>query len=311
MTVHDTLLSFGLIILSGIVFRRLRVGGLDANDIRQAINACVLNLFVPALCLRIFYDSMLDFEAVLVPIVSSVTILLTLAMAFLLYRLLERWFKISPAERAVLIIGSAFGNTTFLGLPVISEVFGQGAARYVLYYDLFSTTPLLWLVAAQIASVHGTGKGVRLTQSIRTIALLPPIWGIAGGVALKAANVSLPAFVLKSLTMLGNLVVPLMIFSIGLAITLPKIKHAWAVVPAAIIKLAVGPVIAFEVAGGIGLKGVAMNSCIVEAAMPTMVVSLLIAARYNLDVTLCALLIVVTTAISFITLPIVVSLITG
>ncbi|MBF0344813.1 MAG: AEC family transporter [Nitrospirae bacterium] len=308
---YDTLLSFGLIILAGIVFRQMRVGGLDANDIRSAINTCVLNLFVPALCLRIFYTSRLDFEAVLVPLVSSVTIVLSLFLSFLVYRLLDRWFKVNPSERGVFIIGSAFGNTTFLGLPVIVETFGQGAAKYVMYYDLFSTTPLLWLVAAQIASIHGTGKGVKLTQSIRTIALLPPLWGIAAGVVLKSVNITLPAFVLKSVTMLGDLVVPLMIFSIGLAITLPKIKHAWAVVPAVVIKLAAGPLIASKAAVAIGLKGVAMNSCIVEAAMPTMVVSLLIAARYNLDVSLSAFLIVVTTAVSFITLPFVVSLITG
>ncbi|KJU84975.1 auxin efflux carrier family protein [Candidatus Magnetobacterium bavaricum] len=305
---RDTFLSLGLIVLAGIVFRRLRVGGLDATDIRQAINTCVLNLFAPALCLKIFYNSRLDFEAVLVPIVSSVTILLTLAVSFLVYRVLDRRLRISPSERGVLIIGSAFGNTTFLGLPVISETFGQGAAKYALYYDLFSTTPLLWLVAAQIASIYGTGKRVSLAQSLKTIALLPPLWGIAGGVVLKAANVTPPTFVLKSVTMLGDLVVPLMIFSIGLAITLPKIKHAWAIVPAAVIKLAAGPVIAFKLAEGIGLDGVAMNSCIVEAGMPTMVVSMLIAARYDLDVTLCAFLIVVTTAISFTTLPFVISM---
>ncbi|MBF0338520.1 MAG: AEC family transporter [Nitrospirae bacterium] len=305
---RDTFLSLGLIILVGIVFRRLRPGGLDADDIRQAINTCVLNLFAPALCLRIFYNSRLDFEAVLVPIVSGLTIVLTLSVSFLVYRLLERRLNISPSEKGVLIIGSAFGNTTFLGLPVISETFGHGAAKYALYYDLFSTTPLLWLVAAQIASIYGTGKRVSLSQSVRNIVSLPPIWGIACGAALKAANVTLPAFVLKSVTMLGDVVVPLMIFSIGLAITLPKIKHAWAIVPAATIKLVAGPVIAFKVAGNIGLNGVAMNACIVEAGMPTMVVSLLIAARYNLDVSLCAFLIVATTAISFITLPFVISM---
>jgi predicted permease len=46
-----------------------------------------------------------------------------------------------------------------------------------------------------------------------------------------------------------------------------------------------------------------------EGAMPTMVLSLLIAARFKLDESLAAFIIVVTTAISFITLPVAIYLV--
>jgi predicted permease len=103
--------------------------------------------------------------------------------------------------------------------------------------------------------------------------------------------------------MLGGLVVPLMIFSIGLALTVPRVNRAMAVIPAVVIKLAVAPFISLGVAYLLGLKGAALASCLVEGAMPAMVLSLLIAARFRLDISLSAFTIVITTALSFFTLP--------
>ena len=73
----------------------------------------------------------------------------------------------------------------------------------------------------------------------------------------------LPAFVQKALGMFGDLVVPLMIFSIGLALTLPKVKHAYTIIPAVVIKLAMVPFISFITAYFLGLKGNALTSCLI------------------------------------------------
>ena len=113
---------------------------------------------------------------------------------------------------------------------------------------------------------------------------------------------------LKSLDMLGSLVVPLMIFSIGLALSLPEVRHAIAIVPAVIIKLVLVPVISAVSAVLLGLDGHALASCVLEGAMPTMVLALLIAEELKLDVSMAAFLIVVTTALSFFTLQVAVYL---
>jgi len=99
-----------------------------------------------------------------------------------------------------------------------------------------------------------------------------------------------------------------MIFSIGLALSLPKVGHAYAIIPAVIIKLAIVPFFSFLAAAMLGLSGDALASCLIEGAMPTMVLSLLIAAKFKLDVSLAAFLIVVTTVLSFFSLPVAVYL---
>lgn len=299
---HDLLLSFGLIILAGVGFRRLRLG-LDADTLRQAINVSVFNIFLPALCIKIVSTTHIDIETFLVPATAWITTIGGLLIALAVYTVFGKILHITSAEKGVLVLGAAFGNVTYLGLPVLTGVYGYEAAKYALFFDLLATTPLLWLVGASLASRFGEGKRFEIREALKTIASLPPLWGIFAGIILRLAHVPVPGFVMKTLSMLGDLVVPLMIFTIGLALSFPKVRHAYAIIPAVLIKLAVVPFISYMAAVMLGLKGTALASCLVEGAMPTMVLSLLIASRFKLDESLAAFIIVVTTAISFVTLP--------
>ena len=300
---QDILLSFGLIILCGVLFRRLRVGGLDPGSVRLAINSSVLNIFLPALCLIIIYRAKLDMELLLVPATAWITLLSVLTLAIIVYSLIGRRAGLRDAEKGVLILAAAFGNVTYLGLPVLMELYGHEAAKYALFYDLFASTPIVWLVGASLASMYGEGKRFEFSSAARTIVSLPPIWGILAGMVLNLAAVPLPPFVARSLDMLGSLVVPLMIFSIGLSLELPRVRHACVIVPAIVIKLAVSPFIAYTAADVLGLGGKALASCAIEGAMPAMVLSLIFAERFKLDIPLAAFVILVTTMLSFFTLP--------
>jgi predicted permease len=299
----DILFPFGLIILAGVVFRRFRMGGLDADSLRLSINVSVFNVFLPALCIKITSASAMDREAVLVPATAWLSIIIAMALSLALYTILQKSMHIDRREKGVLVLAASFGNVTYLGLPVLTGLYGPEAAKYALYYDLLAASPLLWLAGAPLAARYGEGRGFTSRESLITIASLPPLWGIVIGALLNLAHVPLPPFLTKTLGMLGDLVVPLMIFSIGLALSLPKVRHAYTIVPAVLIKLAVFPFISYMIAVLLGLKGTGLASCFIEGAMPTMVLSLLIAERFRLDVSLAAFIIVITTVISFVTLP--------
>ncbi|HET6514132.1 MAG TPA: AEC family transporter [Thermodesulfovibrionales bacterium] len=300
---HGILFPFGLIILAGVAFRRMRPSGVEAGAMSQAINAGVLNLFLPALCIKTMYQSTIDHHALLVPATACVTTLTALLLAAGTYSLLSKKLQLAPQEKGVVLLAAAFGNVTYLGLPVITGLFGQSAAQYALYYDLLATTPLLWLVGATMAARCGGDREYDIPSALKTIVSLPPVWGIFAGMALNLTRATLPPFMVSALDMLGGLVVPLMIFSIGLALTFPKVAHAFAVLPAVVIKLALSPFISFLAAKTLGLSGTALTSTVLEGAMPSMVLTLLVAGRYNLDISLGAFMIVVTTTLSFFTLP--------
>ncbi|MGD0887193.1 MAG: AEC family transporter [Thermodesulfovibrionales bacterium] len=299
----DILFPFAFVIASGAVCRRLRIGGLDAESLRQAIGASVFNIFLPALCVKITLTTTIDMETFLIPLTACVATVTGLLLSIGVYTFLGKALHITQAQKGVLIIAATFGNVTYLGLPVLTGLFGSEAAKYALFYDLLATTPLLWLVGAPLALRYGEGKRYKIRTSLREIGTLPPLWGICTGILIKLTGLPFPPVVLKTMSMLGDLVVPLMIFSIGLALSLPKVKHAYALAPAIIIKLAIVPFISYLTASILGLRATALASCLIEGAMPTMVLSLLIAERFKLDESLAAFLIVVTTLLSFATLP--------
>ncbi|HYQ47438.1 MAG TPA: hypothetical protein VEP69_00105, partial [Thermodesulfovibrionales bacterium] len=104
---QDVLFSFGLIIIAGALFRRIQPAGIDPGDVRAVINACVLNLFLPALCIRTLYQSPVDLETALVPATAWITTGGSLLLAVCIYEVIGTRMHLSPQEKGVLIIAAA------------------------------------------------------------------------------------------------------------------------------------------------------------------------------------------------------------
>ncbi|MFZ2198209.1 MAG: AEC family transporter, partial [Thermodesulfovibrionales bacterium] len=147
---QNILLSFGFIILLGVAFRRFQPGGLEAATLTRVINVTVLNVFFPALCIRALYVAQIDTEALLIPLCAGITTLTALFLSVGVYRLMAKKMDLLPSETGVLVMGAAFGNVAYLGLPVITGLYGIEAAKYALFYDLLSTTPLLWFIGVPV-----------------------------------------------------------------------------------------------------------------------------------------------------------------
>jgi predicted permease len=190
-----------------------------------------------------------------------------------------------------------------MGLPVLEASLGPWARSIAIQYDLFACTPLLLSVGILVASRYGTGgDGV---HPLRALVKVPPLWAALAGVMLNLAQVPLPAVLGGGLDMLGAGVVPLMLFSIGLGL---RWAGGWwhrmpEALPVIAIQLLVTPAIAWLVAGGLGLGGDVRVAVVLEAAMPSMVLGIVICDRYRLDSALYAMVVTLSTALSLVTLP--------
>ncbi|MDR1195555.1 MAG: AEC family transporter [Endomicrobium sp.] len=300
----ENLTAFFIIIAGGVFFQWKKPGNLEPDSARHAINTIVIKFFLPALCFKVIASANIDINTVLLPASAILTILISLLFSFAVFTIIEKFTSLSKKEKIVLILASTFGNVTFLGLPLLTGLYGEGAAQYVLLYDLMATMPLLWFVGASLASSYGKGRKLSIWESVKILAQLPPIWALILGFAANFAGIRLPGFLLKTLELMSMPIVPLMIFSVGLALTVPKVKETIIVLPAVIIKLCISPLIAFAIARLLGMEGLALKSTITEAAMPTMVLTLVIASQYKLNHNMAALAIALTTAAAFITMPI-------
>jgi len=303
----NVLLGMAVIIVVGIGWR-LILGNNSAETIRSHLAKAVYQVFLPALVLHVLWQVPVDMNTVRVPLVSAICVLLSLLAAFLIYssgHLVKGFMKVASPNKAVgaLLLASAFGNFSYLGLPVLSQTFGEWSQKVAIQFDLLASTPILFTVGIMVARYYGSAaKGLHPALALLQV---PALWAAVAGLALSITHAPMPIWLGNSLSILGAAVVPLMLLSVGMAL---RWQSGWlgripVLLPVILIQLALMPLIAWGASIGVGMPEKLLAPAIIEGAMPTMVLGLVICDRFKLDTTLYAEAVTVTTVLSLLTLP--------
>jgi predicted permease len=243
-----------------------------------------------------------------VPATAALVVLACTGLVLLFYSFLP-WFRDVPRPvLGVLVLSAAYGNVTYLGLPVITEMLGPERSHIAVLYDLLASTPILLTLGVFLSARYGSGKAVSLASSLGRVAKLPPLWGVLLGIAVRLADVAVPQVLLDTTMLMGRAVIPIMIFTIGLALDFHDLRRLPVALPALAIKLFVAPALAWWIGSRLGLSGPDLQATVIEGAMPVMVLSLVIADEFGLDVPLSAAAIAASTVLLFFTLPFMLSL---
>lgn len=288
------------LIICGVGWRWLQPAGLAPVETRTVLTSLVYYLLLPALVLSVLWKAELGETSVLIATAAAVGIFAGLAIGFLSCRLCRN----SSAEAGAVILAITFPNATYLGLPVLEATFGPWARGVAIQYDLFACTPLLFTVGVLVAARLGGGD--ENTGAIyRSLLRIPAMWAALAAVALNVADVPLPSVLDGLLTLLERGVVPLMLFSLGLSLEWSRSRWRLlpSLVPVIVVRLLLIPLIVMFVAGSLGMSGELRAAVVMEAAMPSMVLGLVLCDRFKLDVGLYAAAVTVTTALSMVTLP--------
>jgi len=300
--VTDVFITLFLLMAAGVIFRRLP-GVPPPETMRRVIGAMVLNVFLPALTFKVLSQAPVNADLIAIPAVAIITAGASMLLAWLVYaRLLRR--RLQPPAIGAMIVASTFCNATYLGLPVVSSVVGADYARVAILFDLLGMSLVLFTVGTVLCVEYGT-RGERHTvwEGIRQVLRLPPFLAALLGLAVNLSGLGVPTWLLQATTVAGQVVAPAMLFSIGLALGVPRLSMVPALTPALVIKLIVAPVVG-SLAIGLLLTDVpTARATLLEAAMPTMVLTIVFAERYGLDEELLAQAILFSTVLSMITLP--------
>lgn len=303
----DVIFQSGLLILCGVAWRLTTPLGLDATDVRRHLTGVVYVLLLPALVLVVIWKAPLSEESLYVALSAAIGVLSGAFLAWL-------WFQLrpqSPPMVGAMILAAAFPNATYLGLPVLEASFGPWARSIAIQYDLFACTPLLLSAGAMLAARYG-GSGAPF-HPWREIIRIPPLWAAIFGAVLNLTGVPLPTLFEGLLEKLGAGVVPLMLFSLGLGL---QWAGGWGrdiarVSPVVIIQIVVVPFIVWGVVNGLGMSGDKAAAVVLEAAMPSMVLGVVLCDRYRLDTHLYAMAVTLSTVVAMFSLPLWFSVLTG
>jgi len=292
------LIQMAALILCGVAWRYLAPGGQDAKTTRVALTGLVYYLFLPALVLLVLWQASLGVDSLRIALLAATTVLVSL--------LLMSWLcnvcKMDGPTRGAALIAAAFPNVTYLGLPVLEATLGKEARSIAIQYDLFACTPLLLTIGVWIAMHYGrasdTGHGPR------DVFKVPALWAALLAVVLNILAVPIPDGLRSWLQTLANGVVPLMLISLGLSLYISRehLHSMRSVFPVLGIKLIFMPALALGLSMVLGMQGMLQQAVVLEAAMPSMVLGLVLCDRYGLNSVVYAAAVTISTAVSFVTL---------
>ena len=296
---QTVILNMTALIACGILWRVLRPGGLGADITRQVLTSLVYYLLLPALVIQVLWKAPLGISSFGIAASAAAGVLVSILLSTLICRRCHHDGRITGA----VVLAASFPNATYMGLPVLESLYGDAGRSIAIQYDLFACTPLLLTVGILLASFYGQRENpVSLWRSLLRV---PPLWAALFGVLVNLAGIDMPVALDQWLGMLAPGVIPLMLFSLGLSLRWDTINRSRlpTVIPIVILQLAVAPLVVWAVSQGVGLEGIIRTGTVMEAAMPSMVIGIVLCDRYGLDTGLYAAAVTLTTLLSLLTLP--------
>ena len=288
----------------------MRLVGAESSD---ALNQFVYYFALPAMLFAAVARGSLE-QIFNFPFLSGV-VAATLACAAAGFAL-SAWISGgSPQEHSLRALNASFSNTGYLGIPLLTVAYGPEAAlpaamaTVATNVMLFATGLTLLELFDRRHSEHGRGIALALLGTVRS----PLIWPIALAIALVAANLTLPAPVMRLADLLSGAAGPGALFALGLFVSRQSIREgmtaAW---PGVVLKLVVHPLIAAAFFYGLlKVDPLWAKVAVVGASLPLGATAFVLAQRYKvLEVeTSCSA--VLSTALSVLTVSVAMALLAG
>lgn len=186
-----------------------------------------------------------------------------------------------------------FGNTGNLGLPLALFAFGETGLSYgVVVFAamaIYSFTFGTWVVA-------GGGSLWKVVQE-------PMVAATLLGALFLWQGWQTPVFLTNALDLIGQLAIPLMLITLGVAIAGLRPGRIGKALWLSVLKLVVCVAIGWTMGRAFELEPVAFGVLVLQISTPVAVTSYLMAQKYDADAEAVAGLVVVSTLVSVVALP--------
>lgn len=294
----DNMIPVLAIAAVGVLLRRR----LDIDP--APVSRMMFYVFAPALAFDAVYTSNISGGDFLRVYLGTLALM---AMVGALAFLLLRWLKaavstpneISPRELATTLVATFVFNGANFGISIVSFAFGAEALTYAVIIYIAGST-VAWTLGPYVSS-SGTAS---LLLPLQSVLRTPVVYALAIAFALKAVGISeLPPALSRSSQLLADASIPLMLVLLGLQLGGFAKPDRWRLLlTGTAIRLLLAPLLAILCATLLNLSGAARFAFILQAGMPTAVLTLILAYEFDTDRDLALNLIMTTTLLSPISL---------
>lgn len=188
-----------------------------------------------------------------------------------------------------------FGNTGNLGLPLALFAFGEAGLSYAVVVfavmAILSFTIGVWVVS-------GGGSLMRVVKE-------PIVAATVLGALFLWQGWSTPVFLTNALELIGQMAIPIMLITLGVAVARLETRDMGQAIWLSVLKALVCAAAAWLAARWFGLAPIPTAILIVQISTPVAVTSYLLAEKYGTEAQPVAGMVVASTVLSVITLPLI------
>lgn len=282
-------------LIIGIVLKKSKI---IPDNFHTSLNAFVINISLSAFSL--YYISKIELNSsVIYPVL---VVWIGIFAAILFFAGLGKIFDWKSSLIGALIMCAGFGNTSFVGIPLIQAMYGEEGLKTVMLVDQPGFVALS-TVGILVANFYSGSKD-SLLKHLSKILKFPPFIAFVIALLLNIFSIEIPKDFDEVLMKLGATTVPLALVSVGSQMQWEKIekKEGFHLFIGLLFKLVLLPLLILVIYKYIfHQNGDVIDICILEAAMAPMITAAIIASAHDLEPKFCNLMVAVGIPLSILT----------
>lgn len=292
VTLLSTLFIYMLI---GVIMKK---SGMVPKSAQSVLTDMVIYCFLPCNLALSFRNDMQPelFREMILAFIAAFGVQ---AISWTLSRFLYNQYP--DLRKKVLQYGTVVSNAGFVGLPICDSVFGA-TGLVIASIAIIPQRVIMWSAGISLF----TDAPDRKTM-IRKIGLHPCMCAVYVGLFLGLVNPTLPEFAEKTISSLSACSTPLSMILVGLIIAdVEDVRTiiSWDVIRYSVIRLVIIPAISLLFCKLFGLDRVVTGVTVLLAGMPAGTMTSILSSKYGGDSEMGSKMVILSTALTFISLPI-------
>lgn len=274
----------------------------------QVLSFLVVKVSAPALAIVSISDHFTK-ELLIESAINLSILIIYMALLYFSGKFLARRLHLVGGKRKVFEVTFTFSNTIFIGLPINEIVFGSEGLPYLFTFYLVSLTGFWSLGAFELIKVSDSHAEEFSLKKVFN----PGLAGVFVGVVIVGLGISIPTVFDTSLRYLGSLSVPLSLLIIGANLVvfkkgIPRIEKDEYII--LIGKFIISPLFMFVLLKIFSIEGMVFQVFMLTASMPCHMQTSILAEYYGVEGAYASRLVSLSTLISLVTIPVMVTLLT-
>ena len=291
---------FAIVVVGYIAGKNEYMGG----TFDKRLSKLVIDITCPALILSSAMTGELPDRRYILPLlgISALTYVLLTGVAIWLPLLLTK----KKDEEGVLGFAMMFGNVGFMGYPIVASIFGHEAVFYAAVLNVVNTFTVF-----TVGTILITGKTVNGPKFQKKVLWSTPMLSAYLTMLIVALEITgIPQWISQPLTMIGNITVPAALLIIGSSMSQLPLRSLLSnptIYLTTLLRLAILPVGIHYLFTLLGFDPFVVGINTVVIAMPVATYGTILCLRHGKDTTLMTQITFITTLLSMLTIPLLVT----